>query len=462
MNRNEEYRQLLSQLNQTPPELEGTVQRACSRAKKVRRLRTALGVPVGSLAACFAAFILLVNLFPPFAMACGSVPLLRKLAKTVAWSPSLSAAVENEYVQPIEQTQTKNGITARVEYVIVDQKQVNFFYTLQSENGDQLEADPTLLGEDGNRLEGHSLSSGGFNTPNGELRSCTADFMDIDVPGTVRLALKVYSNDTQSDAADGTAPAPVSSVVDDMMRENRYTEPDYLAEFFFDLAFDAYYTAQGKMLTVEQTFTLDGQTLTLADAELYPTHIRLNFRDDPANTAWLRGLEFYLENQKGETFAPISNGISATGNPDTPMTDSYRVESDFFRGSTSLTLHITRATWLDKDKERIRVDLKNETADILPQGVELDSAERRGGGWLLQFSAQEFEENHSYQLFSSLYYDADGMEYEICSWSSNSGDGTGRFDETFPLVGYTADEVWLCPHFTRFTTLPAPLTIPVQ
>ena len=114
MTRNEEYQALLQELETTPAALDGAVERALRRRKRDRRLRL-FGVPAGSLAACFAAFVLLVNLFPPFARACGSVPVLRELAQAVAWSPSLSAAVENDYVQPIGQSQTVNGVTATVD-----------------------------------------------------------------------------------------------------------------------------------------------------------------------------------------------------------------------------------------------------------------------------------------------------------------------------------------------------------
>ena len=116
MTRNEEYQALLQELETTPAALDGAVERALRRRKRDRRLRL-FGVPAGSLAACFAAFVLLVNLFPPFARACGSVPVLRELAQAVAWSPSLSAAVENDYVQPIGQSQTVNGVTATVDEI---------------------------------------------------------------------------------------------------------------------------------------------------------------------------------------------------------------------------------------------------------------------------------------------------------------------------------------------------------
>ena len=80
MNRNEEYQALLAELETVPPALETTVDRAVKRETASRRRRRVLGIPVGSLAACFTVFVLLVNLFPPFAAACGNVPLLRHLA----------------------------------------------------------------------------------------------------------------------------------------------------------------------------------------------------------------------------------------------------------------------------------------------------------------------------------------------------------------------------------------------
>ena len=66
MNRNEEYWALVAQLSDTPPELEGTVERARARARK-RTLKRWLGIPVASLGGVAAAFVLLVNCCVPFA-----------------------------------------------------------------------------------------------------------------------------------------------------------------------------------------------------------------------------------------------------------------------------------------------------------------------------------------------------------------------------------------------------------
>jgi hypothetical protein len=104
--------------------------------------------PVGGLLACFAAFVMMVNFSVTVANACFKVPVLRELAESVTFSKSLTKAVENDYVQTMNLVQTQNDITAKIEYLIVDQKQVNIFYRLTSEKYkgkyEKLIADPVI------------------------------------------------------------------------------------------------------------------------------------------------------------------------------------------------------------------------------------------------------------------------------------------------------------------------------
>ena len=468
MNRNEEYQALLQELEATPPALDGTAERALRRRRRDRRLRL-FGVPAGSLAACFIAFVLLVNLFPPFARACGNVPVLRALAQAVAWSPSLSAAVENDYVQPIGQSQTENGITATIEYVIVDQKQVHIFFTLKGEGYESLSAEMPEF----TPRQHCAVLGADFRQEPGTLLHFTLDYQDNDVPEGFTMAFAV-TGETGTVAEDAPA-APSRSILD----EPEWEEPDILASFTFELAFDPTYTAQGELVPVNSTFQLDGQTLMVKEVEVYPTHVRVNVEGAADNTAWLKDLDFYLENEDGERFDSISNGVSATGDPDTPAMKSFRLESPYFADSAHLTLHITGAKWLDKDMERIRVDLINGTADRLPEDVALYSAERSGNGWLVQFSAPEEEEMHFHQLFSMTYYDAEGNEYSMDSRSTMTepyiegfisdeafdayrAAGEGRFFEVLPLQDYPYEEVWLCPVYSRTTQAEVPVTIPIK
>ena len=453
MNRNEEYNALLAELEQVPKQIDNTVEQAMQRLITSQKKRRGWVISCASLAACFACFVLLVNLSVPFTRACGSIPVLRELAKAVSWSPSLSAAVENEYVQPIGQSQTENGITATIEYVIVDQKQLHIFFTLDSDDYDNLNAEMP-------RYETEQVCStigSSWNQPPGTLLDFTLDYGDHNVPDSLTMTFGV----TTYVESDWSAEAPVQSYEDEMLEPVEEEEPDYLAEFTFDLEFDPEFTAKGEVIPVNQTFSLDGQTLTVTEVEVYPTHVRVNVADDPNNTAWLKSLAFYLENEDGERFEPISNGVSATGDEDSPAYVSFRLESPYFADSEYLTLHVTGSEWLDKDMERVRVDLAHRTAERLPEGVTFQSAEKWDGGWVLTFRVKQRKENHTHQVWYSTFYDEAGNQYEA-NRRGSSTDGSGYFEEMMPLPDYQADVVWLRPTYSHTTGEMSPITIPVK
>lgn len=151
--------------------------------------------------------------------------------------------------------------------------------------------------------------------------------MDRDVPDSLTMTFGVYDNKHLYENQKPPAQSSVADYGDELLSDNLREQREILATFTFELRFDPTYTEQGTVIDVGETFLLDGQSVTLTEAEIYPTHLRLNFDYDPANTAWLTELNFYLENERGERFNGIVNGISATGNPDDPSTDSVWLDS---------------------------------------------------------------------------------------------------------------------------------------
>lgn len=446
MNRKNEFEAMIEELNQSAPGLEATLDRAY---KKKRKRTTQLIVrPLAGLAACFAVFVLLVNFCAPVAYACSLVPGLRELAAAVTFSRSLTDAVENEYVQPMDLSQTQNDITAEVAYLIVDQKQVNVFYRLDSDKYEKLSADPDVRSADGNRPESCSYHSTGFDAENGELRCLSIDFVDNDVPDKLRIALRVNPNMVVEEVA------PDHSVDDLYSSDDVYEEPTYLAEFEFLLEFDPKFTAAGKIFPVNQTVILEGQAITITDIEVYPTHMRDDIEESPDNTAWMKGLEFYIETDWGMKFDAASSGIISTGSADSPSMVSYRADSSYFYEAEHLKLVITGAQWLRKDMQTTYLNLLTGEHGELPEGAEFDSARKVGNEWVVTFRAKFTEDDAMYQLFGNKFYDADGNEYEINQWSSTYGDfdedgnATFFYDE-FPLKKFTGDEVWLTPHYSH-------------
>lgn len=456
MNRNAEYQALLAELETVPDGLQSTVQRAYTRKRTLQKRRRLILTPVLGMAACFAAFVLLVNLSVPFASACGRVPWLRELAKAVAFSPSLSAAVENEYVQPIGQSQTVNNITATVEYVIVDQKQLNIFFTLNSRDYDNLSAEmPEFL-----ETQQCSVIGANFRQPPGTLLRYTLDYVDHDVPEELTMTFGVTTWE-ESNYTENIPPSN-SSYEDDMLEPREEPEAEILAEFTFTLHINPDLTAKGEIVPVNADFTLGGQALRVTDVEIYPTHVRVNVAAEPENTAWLKDLEFYLEDEAGTQFEPISNGVSGTGEEDSPMIISYRLESPYFADCQHLTLHITEALWLDKDMEQVKVELERGLAERLPEDVTLQRAEHRKGGWILTFLVKEEEGKGHRSPMSMTFYDEEGNEFYAASSGYSTNDETGVAEQMLPLPDFHGDIVWLCPNYSRWTREAIPVTIPVK
>lgn len=446
MNRNKEFEAMIQELNQPVSALEGTLDRAYK--KKRKRTTHMIVRPVAGLAACFAIFVLLVNFCAPVAYACSLVPGLRELAEAVTFSKSLTDAVENEYVQPMDLSQTKNDITAEVAYLIVDQKQVNVFYRLTSDLYEELVADPDIYLEDGESPASCGYHTNGYGVENGELCCLSIDFVEDNVPSSLIIQLDVYSNKID---LENMAP---ETAADEIFSENAPMERDYLADFEFLLEFDPKFTAAGKVFPVNQTVMLEGQALTITDIEVYPTHMRVDIQESADNTAWLEGLDFYIETDWGMKFDAASSGIISTGSGDSPYMVSYRADSTYFYEAEHLKLVITGAQWLRKDMGTTYLNLVTGEHGELPEGAEFDSARKENGHWIVKFRAALEEDGPMYQLFGNKFYDADGNEYEINQWSSmygeedEEGNVTYFYDE-FPLLNYPCDEVWLSPQYSH-------------
>lgn len=422
MNRMEEYRAMLAELETLPPETEGTVNRAAARRNRKRYVFR----PMGAVAAVFLCFVLLVNLVPGVAYACSNLPILDKLAEFVSFSPSLTQAVEHGQVQSVGMTQTQNGITATIESLIVDQKQVVVYFTLDSEEYDHLSAtvDAHLIdGEDAKA----TIVSGMPYTENGELQSATINFIEgASVPDRLRVTLYIFSQDERGFMVEGDLFNP---------------------EFTLDL--EPWLTGQGRTVDFNRILDFNGQRFTLTQLESYPTHVRVNLKADPDNTAKLDYLWFYLELPDGTRLEPgTADGLTATGSAEGETGLSLYAESSYFYEAERIKLVITGATFLDKDTEKVWVNLTTGEHDPIPFDGRIDSIEKTDTGWELRIVSREPAGLHG-GLFSWEYAAPDGttdtsghMGYSPSS--PQSGYGTQflyvdcyAYDETYLTLNRT-------------------------
>lgn len=449
MNRTEEYWALAAQLKEPPPELAGTVDRARARARRERRGKR-LGVPLASLGGAAAAFAVLVNCSTPFAMACRRVPFVRELAQAVALRPSLKAAFENDYVQPVGQSQTQNGITATVESLIVDQTSLNVFYTLSWAGDTWLDITPDLLDENGEPPAGSQEAA--WEDP-GETeahwRLATFYFDGADLPEELQLVLEVSDSGRNKGQFAGPAEAPDASLP--WPDAESTPRSPVLAEFTFPLTIDPTLLGPGRTVEVGQWITLDGQRLYLDELTIDPTRMDLTLEAHPDNTAELCRLECYALDGAGNRYDRPS--VTYGGG------EAIQLESCYFSENQDLTLYIQEAQWLDQDRTSFTLDLAAGEAGWLPEALGDLTIERREGDVYLSF-----RNDGQSVTFDGYYYDPEGGRHDwgSMSMSSTDEDGDGwceTMTEYRVLWDYPWDSVTIPLSSNRVTAFDPPIQV---
>lgn len=392
MNRREEYWALTEQLRREPPELEGAVRRGMDRARRRRRRPAEL---LAGLAGVCAAFVMMVNTSPAFAISCARVPVLRELAAAVAFSPSLRAAVEHDYVQYIGRTEGADGISVTAEYVIASPARAHLFYTVEGGGW----ASWALQAPDGTPLEGYSSAQ--YSSTAGEaerLRHTEFHFSQGELPEeflavcTVEPAGPEGEAENRAPAADGAGEAAEGEAV----------------TLTFPIRLDRDKMAGPKTAEVDTWVEADGQRLKVDRLEVYPTHTEIHLQEDPENTCWLAGAEFAFVDADGQEYDVEDGYITAAGGEGSRSMLHYYRQSLYFLEGQEMILSIRRLKWLDKERGWADLDLAAGTARGLPEGTELLQVRREGDRTILIFRQAEGGPDAP---FTFLFRDPEGREH---------------------------------------------------
>lgn len=445
MNRNEEYDMLVQEMEEKIPELDHSVE----KARKRRFRKWLITRPLTGFATVFALFVILVNFSTPVAFACAQIPVLRELAEAVTFSRSLSDAVENEFVQTMEETQAGEEVTASIEYVIADKKQMYIFFRLDSDVYSRMGVKGFVEAKRGESV----LLSTWCEWPRpeeleGGLWMLSQEFRGDITPTQVSLTLYVYE--------DSGAEHPY-------FWQKEEENHEYIAEFVFDLDLDQEQIKAGKVIEVDRTLELDGQRYTVSSIEVYPTCLCVNLTEASGNTAWLSRLVCYVETDSGMQFEWNGNG---SGGPYTQSMLTIQMDSPYFYEAESLKLVVTGANFIDKEDHVIRLDLANGRAENLPESMELVSMEKQDGDWLVKMKVDYTEHTGTDTIFDFWYTDGEGTKYTLQA-QGEDGDPNADGEVTYLLYtmrlhDYSQEEAFVTYSYKYKWILEEPIVIPVQ
>ena len=200
--------------------------------------------------------------------------------------------------------------------------------------------------------------------------------------------------------------------------------------------------------------------------EYTPTRTVLYLSEDTANTAWLKSLTFWFEDENGTRYDNIDGTVSAVGAESKGSKSylTYYFQSFYYNQPKELTLCIDKARWLDKTAPHVFLDLSDGTCTSLPDGVSVGEITRTGNFVAVKFLSP-LEHQGTGQTFDYGYRDPEGGHHDFTQWSSggewNDENEQIAYYEKIYLEDYPWDTVELELAYTNLSIYEQPVRVPL-
>jgi hypothetical protein len=392
------------------------------KANKIKLMANAAVICILTL------FTVAVRTSPAFAAYMAKVPGLEYLVRFINYDKGLQDAIENNFIQNINSSVTKEGIKFTIKDVIIDNSQAIIFYSIHNQRDDkniQL-AKLNLANEEGKVLI-VSTSWGGSRPYEAKGDNIIEDRIDVNfLEGTVlpdKLSIEVKLRE--------------EAFNDDI----EYKDSVLDSSWNFEIAIDKEkIKAMEKPYALNQVVEIEGQKIIFKGVKITPTRIVVEIEYDENNSKKILGYDdITLVNEKGETWGTIMNGYSGSRLDENH--ESLYFQSNYFDIPKKLYIKGFSVRALDKDKLDVVVDLENNKLLKAPDERlslrEIQKTEKETHIIFRLESDKAFEDRFSGFVFSGSFKDSKGKTY------NNSGMETwvdGLNDEVkIPMINFKID-----------------------
>jgi len=352
------------------------------KKQKVQRKKTVYSFAM--VAVLIISFVSVIRFSPNIASAFYQIPFLQPLVEMIAYDKGMEDILENEYYEEINTSVTKDGFTVTVTNVVADESGMMVSYKLETDkNLKSFQFSPTIF-HGGEPIKGTVIAD-----------VLVADGEKYLFENTVEVTngpdFKLLSNDFE--------------LIVELDKDISITVPFTLKNEI----------KQSKTYVINETLTIENQKFTIKELVISPIRTKMVVSVDPSNSKKILSLgEIRLEDEKGETWGTIRNGVSAMG--EITSEDYYLMfQSNYFRTPEELTIHFSNIEVIDRVNDHILVDLA--TGEILKneQNIDLEVID----GNVIQYSIKPLNKHSFFDLFNEVV-DANGHKFNF-NQSSASG-----------------------------------------
>lgn len=386
-----------------PPDIDVTI-RTGMRLGRLRR-RNRFIMRIASYTACLLllASVVSVRFSPVVAAYVSEIPGFRSFVQLIHYDKGLELAMENGFMQPVNLSDEHDGIKLTVDGILADESRVIIFYTMNNADGQKRVINLRSAMVVNNEAASASFGSSNFEE-DWDSKQGTIDLYlqeGTGIPDTLNLELQV-GEDNKIEA--------ISSVW-------RYEIPVDREKF----------AGMKETYEINRTVNVEDQRITFENMIVYPTRIGLEIAYDKDNTKKLFHFEdIRIEDERGETFGTIKNGVSASAIDENRHILYF--ESNYFRKPKQLYLRASSIRALDKNKLEVQVDLDRKELISRPdERISLDEVgPREGDQVILAFKMRNddpLDKIRQYHFLNSEFKDASGKSF----YSSQTGSSTNEF-----------------------------------
>ncbi|MFC5601872.1 DUF4179 domain-containing protein [Sporosarcina koreensis] len=404
----QEMKNQLEKIHLPLDEADEAISAGFDRAKREKVIMRKRRKRIWSLVAAaliFFSFVTSIRVSPAFANVVASIPGMERFVDLIQFDKGLEAIFKNDYYQKVDAVQTKNGLTLTIDGAILDETGMNIYYTLNAKD----------------RLKSLSIQSVDLEHEEGIPPSgISYDGIDVDDDP------KEVANRVTYHFESPMQFKKLSFVFD--MDVTFQGEP-----ISFSLPFELQENVQpGKTFVLNEEVEVESQKLIIKEITIYPLRVAVKVAFDEANSKKILQFEdMRLEDENGEVWGSIMNGVSAMGR------ETYFLQSNYFEQPEKLYLRINKMQAVDNDESTLVVDTeKGEILDGPKDGMLQITSTKKSGMRLIMPNAGG--DPWSFFDIISTGKDAKGKDIDISSTGMDvDEDGTRHWDVTFETTDYT-------------------------
>lgn len=403
-----EMKNQLDKIHLPLDEADEAIRQGFDRAKREKaRLRKKRNRVWSLVAAAllFATFVTSIRVSPAFANAVASIPGMEKFVDLIQFDKGLEAIFKNDYYQKVDAAQTKNGLTLTIDGAILDETGMNIYYTLNSKAKLKTLSIQSVDLEHEEGIPPSGISYGGIDVDDNPKEVANRVTYHFESPVKFKKLLFTLDMDVSFQGEDISFSLPFE------LREN---------------------VKPGKTFVLNEVVEIESQKLTIKEITIYPMRVAIKVAFDETNTKKILGFEdMRLEDEHGEVWGSIMNGVTAMGR------ETYFLQSNYFEEAEKLYLRINKMQALDKDEATLVVDTEKGGIINGPKDGRLQILEASKSRLHLVMPDRDGNPMHTYDIISTGK-DAKDKEIHISSTGMYvDEEGTRHWDVTFETTDYS-------------------------